>query len=193
MIERRELGIEESPYLRGIYEHSNDGDETRGFGILASEARLRRDPALEDLLEAAHVLHHLHAPLMARLVASMHRARPVGVVRDTPEEVERALLESPLRPSYLDPFLLEGRLARYLYAYGMGTYFGDEHEPEEAAAAARALVHAQLRGDLASMVAFETHAPWSAWFDEHSCTDWTALLIDRRERRLTLLAFTHSD
>jgi hypothetical protein len=73
-----------------------------------------------------------------------------------------------------------------------GHYF-DDHSADDAAACARTLLRGITSGTLDALVALETAHAWGAWFDVHSCTDCTFVIIDRHLRRATLLVFSHSD
>lgn len=202
------LSIADHPYLVAIGRYSNISPLE--LGVFAHRFTLAPDPELSRLLALVHAVRALPAELPPRLLArsalrhALHAFAPEGGPgpRDddgvpAPRPVDAASLEDRLRAAvfrWIDPFLLEGELARYLYRYGMYRFFWQENDPATALADARALVASLLPGSrLDSIVALETGASWGDWFDPHSCSDRTVLLIDRDSREGALLAFSHSD
>ncbi|MBX7192180.1 MAG: hypothetical protein K1X94_08990 [Sandaracinaceae bacterium] len=177
-----------APYLVSIARYTNWDPPSRG--LFAHRFRLSSDPELDRLLGLVHALPSLAPELAARLLArsSLRVAlRPFG---------EGTALEDRLRAAafvWNDPFVLEGTLARHLYGYGMYRHFYEDHDADAARSLARTFVSAWSTSPLESLVPLETRAPWGAWFDEHSCTDRTFLLLDRASRAALLLAFSHSD
>lgn len=179
----------DSAYLDAAARYCNNG----GFpnGVFALTLLLREDPELDRLLELA-----LHWPVVAMSLPAylLSRTRARAALHDFARDasvLEARLREAQLR--VLDPFLVEGELASYLYRYGMYRHFYDDSTPEQARELARSLLAETTSGVLDALVVFDTRDAWGDWFDEHSCTDRTFLIIDRTLRRATLLVFSHSD
>lgn len=201
------ITIADHPYLQAIARYSNI--EPIELGLFAHRFTIAPDPELDRLLALVHAIGSLPRELAPRLLAqsslrhALHAFAPTGgpSERDNdgvraPRPVDAALLEQRLRAAdfrWIDPFALEGELARYLYAYGMYRFFHQENDATTAVAHARALLARLTPSPLESIVALDTRTPWGDWFDPHSCTDRTVLLIDRETREGALLAFSHSD
>jgi hypothetical protein len=75
----------------------------------------------------------------------------------------------------------------------MYRHFHDDHSADEAASHARALLESTVGASTDTIVALGSRLPCGAWFDRHSCTDQSYLLVDRQTRRGLLLALSHSD
>ena len=201
------IDLGDHAYLESIGRYANIAPLS--LGIAAHRLSLSPDPELARLLSLVHAVGSLAPELVARLFSrsslaeALHAFAPTGGPsapddegRRGPRPVDRAALEERVRAArfrWLDPFLLEGSLARYLYFYGMYRYFHQEHDAATALAHTRALLHGVLRSPLESIVALETELPWGDWFDPHSCTDRSVLLLDRDTREGALLVFSHSD
>ena len=59
----------------------------------------------------------------------------------------------------------------------------------EAQELARSFVHDEIGDDLGSHLVLRILHPWGRWFDPHSCSDLTVLLLDRKGRRGVVMAF----
>jgi hypothetical protein len=177
------------PYLGAVARYSNDGGVPDG--IFAIELLLADDRDLARLLSLVHALPGVQTEVVPRLLArTAAREALTGFARE-PAELERRLREA--RFAWIDPFLLEGTLARHLYTYGMYEYFYQHHDAAEACALARALLRDTVGERLEEIVAFDAQGSWRQWFDEHSCTDRTFVLLNRASRVGAVLCFSHSD
>jgi hypothetical protein len=185
----RPVSIDDHGYLREIARYSNI--EPKELGVFAVSFTLAPDAELDRLLGLVHALPYLPSELAARLLgrsALRHRLRAF--------HASQPALETGLREAaftWIDPFLVEGTLARTLYGYGMYRHFHDDHSADEAASHARALLESTVGASTDTVVALGSRLPWGAWFDRHSCTDQSYLLVDRQTRRGLLLALSHSD
>lgn len=173
-------------YLEAIARYSNDEG-----GIFALELLLAEDPRLDRLLAQVHGLPHVQPELVPRLLARTSAAAALSAFSTDAAALEQALRARSF--AWRDPFVLAGELARYLYDYGMVERFHDHHPAARALALAQALVRDAAGDALEDIVALDARGPWGAWFDPHSCTDRSFVLIDRRRRIATLLCFSHSD
>lgn len=201
------IAIADHPYLGAIARYSNI--EPIELGVFAHGFTIAPDPELDRLLALVHAVGSLPRELAPRLLArstlrhALHAFAPTGgpSPRDDdglrpPRPVDPALLEERLRTAdfrWIDPFALEGELARYLYGYGMYRFFHQENDAQTAVAHARSFLAHVTPSPLESIVALDSRAPWGDWFDPHSCSDRTLLLIDRTTREGAVLAFSHSD
>jgi hypothetical protein len=172
---REVLASSFSPYLEAIAAYSNN-DGPPG-GILAVRYRLADDREFARLLPWVNQrwggFEDGFVPL---LLPQLH---PQGT------------LASSFR--WLSPFLLAGELARYAYTYGMYKWFYQDHTPGEAVLLAGQLTEVITGGDLGQVVCFQSQDKWCDWFDEHSCSDRSFLVVQARERLAWLLCFSHSD
>ena len=90
-----------------------------------------------------------------------------------------------------NPFLFDGQLAARLFTGGA---YGSSQKIEAKAAKQLAMgfcdaVFQQRYGDVSL---FSSYDAWTPWF--HGIAwDWTAILFDRRDRRLSILAVTDTD
>lgn len=173
------------PYLEAIARYSNNED-----GIFALELRLADDPALARLLAAAHEGPAMTRDLVPRLLARSRAAAALTAFAPDPDTLERGLHEPGF--AWRDPHAVLGELTDYLYNYGMYQHFYQHHSRDAALALAAALVRAAVESPEA-LVAFDAWGPWGAWFDPHSCSDRSFLLLDRQRRSGLLLCFSHSD
>ncbi|WP_224242464.1 hypothetical protein [Hyalangium gracile] len=175
-------------YLEAIARYTND---VPPGGIFAHEFLLAEDPELDRMLELVHALARPQEELVPRLLARTQAHKALLDFEADPAALEQRIRE--VKFSWVDPFLLEGELARYLYFYGMYEYFWQHHSAREARELARSLVRETLRDELEQTVAFRAHGPWGRWFDVHSCSDCSFLLVDRQTRLASLFCFSHSD
>lgn len=185
----RPVAIDDHGYLREIARYSNI--EPKELGVFAVRFTLAPDPELDRLLGLVHALPQLAPELAARLLgrsALRHRLRAFHASQPA---LENALREAAF--SWIDSFVLEGTLARTLYGYGMYRHFHDDHSADEAVPFARELLASTVGTSTDTLVALGSRLPWGEWFDRHSCTDQSYLLVDRQTRRGLLLAFSHSD
>jgi hypothetical protein len=93
----------------------------------------------------------------------------------------------------ISPFWFDGYLSEILYrggAYGSGAH-GDGRAEKEAALR---FCDAAFGMRFSEVLYFQTHNAWTPWFGDISIAlDWTAVLIDRRLRKLWILAVTDED
>ena len=97
----------------------------------------------------------------------------------------------PVEP--IAAFDVVGQLRPPFTTTGCIDLFRDDHSRGEALALARSFVHDEIGDDLDSRQVLRIVHPWGRWFDPHSCSDLTVLLLDRKGRRGVLMAFSHSD
>lgn len=89
------------------------------------------------------------------------------------------------------PFLFDGHLAQALYAGGA---YGSKSRPDakQAKQLALAVCDDLFEQRFSEISIFNNYDAWTPWF--HGIAwDWTAVLFDRRTRRLSLLAVTDTD
>jgi hypothetical protein len=84
-------------------------------------------------------------------------------------------------------------LALDLYLYGMYQHFWQTRSPNEARRIARDLVAQTVGEDLEDVLVLTTRSAWGDWFDVHSCSDRSWLLIDGKASRAFVFTFSHSD
>lgn len=176
-------------YLDAIAHYSNNS----GFsdGITALRFDLAADAEFDRLLIVQHGLSGMQPELGAHLLARTTAAAALRAFAPSIDTLAARVTEAAFRN--LSPFLVEGTLAWDLYTYGMYRHFYMDHVANEARDLARGFLRETVGDELEAVVALTTRAPWGDWFDPHSCTDRSWLLIGRRERRAWILAFSHSD
>jgi hypothetical protein len=176
-------------YLEAIARYSNNDGVPDG--IFAHEFLLAEDPELDRLLGLVHALPQLQVELVPRLLARTEARRALTDFETDAESLEQRIRD--VRFTWLDPFSLEGVLARHLYFHGMYEFFWQHHSARDARELARSLMRETLRDELETTVAFTAQGPWGRWFDVHSCSDCSFLLADRQTRKVALFCFSHSD
>ena len=94
---------------------------------------------------------------------------------------------------YLNSFYIEAELNRCLYYYGMYQYFYQDYTANEARELSLDFMNNLFENDLENVVAFHTLRAWGRWFDIHSCSDSTFVVLNKRARLIWLFCFSHSD
>jgi hypothetical protein len=178
----------EHRYLAAIARYSNNPPPD---GLFAVALDLAADAEMDRLVGAAHALPHVQSGLAAHLLADTAAAKALTAFAPDPATLYSKLEAAKFE--YLRPFHLEGTLAEDLFFYGMYDYFYRDHSAGDARDLAHALVVATVGGELEDMVPFTTRLPWGDWFDPHSSSDRSWLLLSRRTRRAWVFAFSHSD
>jgi hypothetical protein len=176
-------------YLASIRRYTNHSEEHHGVTALRLE--LAQDAEAERLLDGIHQLPATHAAFAAQLLASPRAHALLGAF-DADADSLRARVEAA-RFQYLSPFLLAGTMAEELYRYGMYRHFYDDHSANEARDQVLAFLRNTVGDDLSRVVPFTTRGVWGDWFDPHSCTDRSWLLVGRGVAQAWLLVFSHSD
>jgi hypothetical protein len=185
----RTLSEDDHPYLAAIARYSNNGGVPDG--IFALELELASDPEADRLLGLVHHLTILQQLAPAALLSRTAAAAALERFAESAEALGAWVEEA--RFEYLSPLLLEGTMAQDLFLYGMYQFFYEEHSAGEARALTREFLANTVGDELEDIVPLTTRAAWGHWFDPHSCSDRTWLLVSRRARRAWLLAFSHSD
>lgn len=175
------------PYLGALARYTNAPAED---GLFVVFAELRHDADFARVIAAAHTLPTIQRDLAVKFLASTSLANSLAPFSG-PETLASRLSGAALR--YLRPFYLEGVLAETLYFYGMYSHFYEEHSAREAVELARSFVISTIGDDLDTVLVYQTHAPWGAWFDPHSCTDQTIVMLSLRRLTAWLLCCSHSD
>jgi hypothetical protein len=179
----------DAPFLLAIKQYTNYS--LPPWGIFAYSFEYRVDSEFDRLLSIVHGVSLLQSEVVPYLLA---RSRAATILTEFADD--SAILEQLLRAAAfktINPFLLQGTLADYLFRYGMYTHYYQEHTANEAWNTSGAFLDATTGLDLEAIVAFESSMPWGEWFDPHSCTDRTFLLLNKNTRRFWLCAFSHSD
>jgi len=169
------------PYVGAIAKYSNC--DVADGATFAVALKLAADPELDRLLGLVHQLHPVQPAFAAQLL-SCAKLEMEGM---TVERTQEAKFE------WLSPFALEGTLAEDLYRYGMYDHFYEHHTPNDARELARDLMQRTTGDVLEDIVPLTTRLPWSDWFDPHSCTDRSWILLEKKTRRAWIFAFSHSD
>jgi len=177
------------PYLNAIAQYTNYCIEP--FGIFAHSFHFQDDPQFDRVLNLVHALPFVEQQFIPRLLARTNAMQALGEFAQDFGTLEEALQK--VKFTCINPFLLTGMLADYLFRYGMYSYFYKEHTANDARDLALSLVEATLGSDLEQIIAFQAQGPWGAWFDPHSCTDRTFLLLQKVRRKFWLFCFSHSD
>lgn len=180
---------DELPYLAAIARYTNDVGPPGG--VFAHRFAFRADDAFDRLLGTVHGVPVLQKDFVPKLLARTAARDALTVFASDAASLEQALREAAF--SRLSSFALEGALAEHLYYYGMYEHYYDHHDANDARCAARTFVEATLGDDVEQVVVFESRSPWGDWFDPHSCTDRTFVLLQRARRQLWLLCFSDSD
>jgi hypothetical protein len=176
-------------YLATTAEYCNNGGMPDG--IVALHAELTKSDELLRALHNAHHLQHIAASLAAHLLARTSFAAALTRFDADADKLFARVEEAKFEA--LSPFLLEGTLALDLYLYGMYRHFWQTRSPNEARDIARDLVAQTVGADLEGVLVLTTRMAWGDWFDVHSCSDRSWLLIDGKAARAFALTFSHSD
>jgi hypothetical protein len=120
-------------------------------------------------------------------------ALPELMIPDFCIDWSRASMESANGFEESNSFNFDGKLSQMLFnggAYGSSTH-GDGRAEKEAALR---FCDTAFGMRFSEVSYFRSHSAWTHWFGNISTyLDWTAVLVDRRLRRLWILAVTDSD
>lgn len=176
-------------YLEQIEKYCNNG----GFpvGIHVNVFEFRADPEFDKALELVHGLPFVQEEFIAALFTKTDIRNHLRGFAATDEQLAENLTAAKF--TFLNAFHIEAELGHYLYRYGMYDFFWKNHTAAEAQAHARSLTQLIYKGDPGNVVCFITGFSWGEWFDKHSCTDYSIVLINKSERTAWLLCFSHSD
>jgi hypothetical protein len=177
------------PFLLAIQQYTNNS--LPSGGVFAYSFEYRADAEFERLLSVVHGVSPLQSEAVPYLLARSHAATILVDFAKDPAILEQSLRSAAFK--MINPFLLQGSLADYLFRYGMYSYYYQEHTANDAWNASREFLDTTVGLDLEAIVAFESSIAWGEWFDPHSCTDKTFLLLNRKTQRFWLCAFSHSD
>jgi hypothetical protein len=116
----------------------------------------------------------------------------------THPSVQRALPELFLAPhervtsglAWYDEFLLDGTLARILY--NGGAYSKSQGDGRREKALALSVCEGMFGLRFGEVSCYISHDPWTSWFKDVAW-DVTAVVFDRRKRKLWILTITDTD
>jgi hypothetical protein len=182
-------GEDEFEYLAEIKKYCNNGGIPRG--IVGKSFHCRQDADFEKVLSVVHQRGFIQEDLVTYLFTKTDAIQSLKEFYVRPEDLEKQIQSAKF--TYLDPFLIEERLSKYLYSYGMYRFFYNHHTPDRARAISRDFCKLLFNADLKNVVCFTTRLPWGKWFDVHSCTDYSFVFINKKERLIWLFCFSHSD
>jgi hypothetical protein len=186
------------PYLQSIRDYTNldleeiDENIPGIGGMFLLGWQLNVDPAWEQLVALSHWRAPLSTSLVVPYLLTKTNLLPSLAVFDPQAESLYDKL-SAANFQYVSPFRVEGLMAETLYNYGMYTTFFQEHSANEAMDLAQQFTTDMLGDQLEDWLVFETQYAWGAWFDRHSCSDRTILLLSQQNQAGYLLCFSHSD
>ncbi len=176
-------------YLATTAQYCNNGGMPDGIAALRVE--LAESDELVRALGFAHYSPTIAASLAAHMLARTSLAGALTRFDADADKLFDRIESAKFEP--LSPFLLEGTLSFDLYFYGMYDYFHHTRSPNEARDIARDLITRTIGEDLEGVLVLTTRLPWGDWFDSHSCSDRSWLLIDGKAARAFVFAFSHSD
>ena len=163
-----------SDFLRYLREsHSNGGAHIAAFDVppdatfdwFASRNRLSEEELIDTLIT--------------------HPA-----IREALSEIRVPEIKASTGLSLADPFLLDGRLARCLYAGG--AYWNAKNDGKASKSLALDVCHAMFGLRYGEVSLFESSQAWTPWF--HGIAwDLTEIVFDRRLRRLWVFVVTDTD
>jgi hypothetical protein len=155
-----------------VFDYQEDSEFVRLLSKVQSSSLLQKK-FVEVLFCNTAIIDHLH-----------------GFYEDPakfPTEIEYAYFE------FLEPSKIEDLLKNHLYNYGMYRHFFDNNSPDDAARIAQKFTWPLYNAEPDNIVFFCTRLPWGLWFDPHSCSDCTFLFINKKDRKIWLFCFSHSD
>jgi hypothetical protein len=179
----------EIKYLQAISQYCNNGGIPKG--IYAQVFDYQLDSEFERLL---NMIHHL--PILAKnfipfLFAKTKIAEHLQ--QFSPEKIELQNFIYQADFQYLNSFEIAGELSKNLYYYGMYQRFCEDYSPNEARKISLDLMNLIFENDLENVLCFTTRRAWGKWFDIHSCTDYTFVFLNKKQRKIWLFCFSHSD
>lgn len=172
----------EAPYLAALA-HQGAKIFTHRFG-------LRVDTELEHLLSYLQVVAHLQPSFVPHVLARTAARETLLAFERDPFALEAML--SAAHFTYVSPFLLEGTLAEYLFWHGTYRHFYDERSANDARSLARSWLGSLGADDLEAVIPFQSRLPWGHWFEPHSVSDATFVLLHRGRHELLLTCITHT-
>lgn len=176
-------------YLSEIKKYCNNGGIPDG--IIGKVFHYKHDPGFEKLLSVIHCLPVLQEHFIEYLL--------------TKTDIKKHLTEFFLHPNdlidqlrvgkfeYLNSFNIEAELSSYLYYYGMYDFFFKHNSASKAKEISNSFTQLLYQNNLDNVVCFSTRFSWGNWFDKHSCSDYSFVFINKRERIIWLFCFSHSD
>lgn len=176
-------------YLEHIEKYCNNGGFPQGINVKVFE--FRTDPEFDKALELLHGLPFVQEEFITALFTKTDIRNHLREFAATDEVLTEKITAAKF--TFLNAFHIEAELSYFLYRYGMYNHFWQNHTAAEAEAHARSLTQLIYKSDPGNVVCFTTHSSWGEWFDVHSCSDYTFVLINKTERTLWLLCFSHSD
>ncbi len=178
-------------YLMEIKKYSNNDEPT--YGIIAKKFEYRQDEGFEKVLTLFAEYHPsvLQVNFIPALFTKTTIIKHLQEFYSAPEDLYGQLMEAKFQQ--LDCFKIESELSSYLYYYGMYQHFYENNKPSRANEITRGFTKLLYNSDLDNVECFVTRPPWGKWFDVHSCTDYTFVIINKKDRLIWLFCFSHSD
>lgn len=176
-------------YLEQIEKFCNRGGFPQGINVKVFE--FRADPEFDRALQMVHGLGYVQEAFISTLFTKTGIRNHLREFAATDEQLAEKLTAAKF--TFFNAFHIEAELGYYLYRYGMYDHFWKHHSEAEAQAYARSLTQLIYKGDPGNVVCFTTRFPWGEWFDVYSCSDYSFVLINKAERTMWLLCFSHSD
>lgn len=178
-------------YLMEIKKYSNNDEPT--YGIIAKKFEYREDAEFEKILSlfAEYYTGVLQVDFIPVLFTKTAIIKHLQEFYTAPGDVYGQLVEAKFQQ--LDCFKIESELSSYLYHYGMYRHFYENNKPSLANEITRDFTKILYNSDLNNVESFVTRFPWGKCFDIHSCSDYTFVIINKKERVIWLFCFSHSD
>lgn len=183
-----ENGIE---YLMEIKKYSNN--DLPPYGIIAKKFEYKEDLEFEKLLSIFYSFFSpkLYMGFIPALFSKTAIRNHLKEFYSAPEDLKSQLDSAKFQ--YLDCFNIEAELSSNLYYYGIYDHFYNNNTASWANEIARDFTNFLYHSDLDNVECFTTRLPWGKWFDINSCTDYTFVIINKKDRIIWLFCFSHSD
>ncbi len=195
------IEITDYEYLVQIQNYTNN---VPPGGIFAYNFTYREDKEFERLLEDLYLPQGLdrynesiEPQFIGAILSKTNFYTVLSEYANSCESLSNRIIEAykqdRIMRRYDTHHLIESTLCRYLYSYGMYDFFYNDHTLEEAKKITLDFTDAIFENNYDNTLYFDFYGPWNDWFDEHSCTDRSFLLINKIERKVWVLCFSHSD
>ncbi len=203
IIKSERIKTSDYEYLNTIYKYSNNQPKEEGIGsggILAYKFTYGEDLQFEKLLD------FFSLPLSYAWLGDRYKIDFIstlfsksGIYTSLSVFLEDDLHEKIKYSStigtrlYQSSLMIPSFLAELIYNYGMYDYCYHHLTKNEIMKITSDFTDAIFENDFDKMVGFSFLGGWNKWFDIHSCTDNTFLLINRNKKTIWLLCVSHSD
>jgi len=176
-------------YITNISKYPNNGGIPGG--IYAKGFLYKEDTEFNRLLSMIHRFSLVQNDFIPLLFIKTSIKNYIKEFETEPDRLYDNLKNAHFE--YVNPFDIQGELAKFLFYYGMYDYYYKHYSANKASETAQEFMISLFGTNLENVVIFKTRHPWGKWFDVHSCTDCTFVFINISDRIIHLFCFSHSD